>query len=205
MKECRRHGQSSSNVSFGLFELLNEEGMKYTDTVYNQMIEKYKKIASDFKTEVKARRAVLDPVNNMDDFDEWELSQEEITELFEKFKSVMGLESDFGFFRDNDEEYGRYSEHMDAVTLPLCIGCYNESKIVEHMTHELYHALQYYAISRYLFNESFWLYNYYSNNYSLRNSLICVWKRIPGDCNQDSICKQNSKEKNIKNIVTFYI
>ena len=146
MKECRRHGQSSSNVSFGLFELLNEEGMKYTDTVYNQMIENCKKIASDFKTEVKARRAVLDPVNNMDDFDEWELSQEEITELFEKFKSVMGLESDFGFFRDNDEEYGRYSELMDAVTLPLCIGCYNESKIVEHMTHELYHALQYYAI-----------------------------------------------------------
>ena len=61
MKECRRHGQSSSNVSFGLFELLNEEGMKYTDTVYNQMIENCKKIASDFKTEVKARRAVLDP------------------------------------------------------------------------------------------------------------------------------------------------
>lgn len=120
--------------------------MVYTKEVYTEMIERCKSIASDFMKTVTAKRAPLDPVNNEDDIDEFEISQEEIIALFEQFKQEMGLESEIGFFRDNDEEYGRYSEHMDAVSLPLCIGCYPGRKIVEHMTHELFHAFQYAAI-----------------------------------------------------------
>lgn len=120
--------------------------MKYTDAQYNQMVERCKKIASVFINHWAAKRAPLDTMNNIDDVDEYEVSQEEIEELFEQFKETMGLECELGFFGDNEVEDGRYSEHMDAVTLPLCIGCYNERKIVEHMTHELYHAFQYAAI-----------------------------------------------------------
>ncbi len=120
--------------------------MRYTEEVYTKMIEECKKIADDFIKEISARRAVLDLENNMEDIDKWELAQEEISELFDKFKTVMGLDSRLGFFRDNDEEDGRYSEDSDAVILPLCIGSYNEREIVEHMTHELYHAFQYAAI-----------------------------------------------------------
>lgn len=120
--------------------------MMYTEDVYANMIVECRKIATDFIKGVSDRRAVLDLANNIDDLDEWELAQEEIAELFDKFKSVMGLESSLRFFRDNDEEYGQYCEDSDAVILPMCIGCYNERDIVEHMTHELYHAFQYSAI-----------------------------------------------------------
>ena len=122
--------------------------MVYTKEVYTEMIERCKRIASDFIENVAAKRAPLDPVNNVDDIDEFEVSQEEIIDLFERFKQEMCLESEIGFFRDNDEEYGRYSEHMDAVSLPLCIGCYPGRKIVEHMMHELFHAFQYAAICK---------------------------------------------------------
>ena len=118
----------------------------YTEKVYAEMVKKCKDIASDFINAVSAKRQNLDPVNNADDIDEFEVPLDEIIALFEKFKQTMGLKCEIGFFRDNDEEYGRYSEHMDAVSLPLCIGCYNGRKIVEHMTHELYHAFQYVAI-----------------------------------------------------------
>lgn len=120
--------------------------MVYTEETYANMVERCKSIASEFIEAVATKRASLDPVNNADDIDEFEVSQEEIIDLFKQFKQAMGLECEIGFFRDNDEEYGRYSEHMDAVSLPLCIGCYNGRKIIEHMMHELFHAFQYAAI-----------------------------------------------------------
>lgn len=120
--------------------------MKYTEEAYANMIDACKNIASEFMQPLAAKRALLDPVNNIDDIDLFEVSEDEIRELFNKFCDVMGLECELGFFRDNDEENGRYSEHTDAVVLPLCIGCYGGKKIVEHMTHELFHAFQYAAI-----------------------------------------------------------
>lgn len=120
--------------------------MVYTEEIYTKMVERCKSIASIFIETVAAKRAPLDPVNNENDIDEFEVSQDEILDLFEQFKLAMGLECEIGFFRDNEEEYGRYSEQMDAVSLPLCIGCYNGRKIVEHMMHELFHAFQYAAI-----------------------------------------------------------
>lgn len=120
--------------------------MVYTEETYSKMVERCKSIASVFIEVVAAKRASLDPVNNADDIDKFEVSQDEIIELFEQFKQVMGLECEIGFFCDNDEEYGRYSEQMDAISLPLCIGCYKGRKIIEHMMHELFHAFQYAAI-----------------------------------------------------------
>ena len=120
--------------------------MIYTKEIYEGMIGECKGIAAVFIKDVAARRSMLDPVNDIDDIDDWELAEEEIKELFEKFKTAMGLNCSLGFFRDNDVEHGKYGEDGDVVLLPLCIGCYKETEIVAHMTHELYHAFQYYSI-----------------------------------------------------------
>ena len=114
--------------------------MVYTKEIYEGMIGECKGIAAVFIKDVAARRSMLDPVNDIDDIDDWELAEEEIKELFEKFKTAMGLNCSLGFFRDNDVEHGKYGEDGDIVLLPLCIGSYKENEIVEHMTHELYHA-----------------------------------------------------------------
>lgn len=111
------------------------------------MISECKAIASDFKKKVIQQRTGLGPVINVDDIDEYEIGENDLVSLFERFKNVMGLRTTLGFFRDTDGEYGRYSEQNDAIYLPLCIGMYGEDAIIEHMTHELYHAFQYYAIS----------------------------------------------------------
>ncbi|UKK50348.1 hypothetical protein L6472_09980 [Prevotella sp. E13-17] len=120
--------------------------MKCTTIVYNQMIEDCKEIAIEFKRAVATERESLDPLNNEDDMEKMEVSADSLNDLFEKFKVVMGLNCKLDFFRDNDEEYGRYSEHNNAVYLPYCIGMDKENAIVEHMAHELYHAFQYAAI-----------------------------------------------------------
>lgn len=109
------------------------------------MVERCKAIAVEFKQQVLEQRANLDPMNE-DDIDDYGVSEEYIQSLFDRMKAEMHVKSELGFFRDNDEEYGRYCEHTDYVSLPLCINYYSESEIVEHMTHELYHAFQYCAI-----------------------------------------------------------
>ena len=120
--------------------------MIFTDDTYNHMIEVCKIISAEFKNDTALQRKGLDPLNNEDDIDKMEVSEDELANLFERFKSVMWLDCKLDFFRDNDGEYGRYSEHNNAVYLPYCIGFDDESAIVDHMTHELYHAFQYAAI-----------------------------------------------------------
>lgn len=120
--------------------------MKFTKGNYTKMTDRCKGIASAFIDAVSIKRALLDPENNIDDIDKFEVPQDEIIELFEQFRQAMGLKCELGFFRDNDEECGRYSEHMDAISLPLCIGYENGRIIVKHMMHELFHAFQYAAI-----------------------------------------------------------
>lgn len=119
--------------------------MIFTTEAYNQMVERCKAIAVKFKQQVLEQRENLDPMNE-DDIDDYGVSEENIQSLFDMLKAEMHVESELGFFRDNDEEYGRYCEHNDFVSLPLCINYYPEGEIVEHMTHELYHAFQYCAI-----------------------------------------------------------
>ena len=120
--------------------------MVYNKETYSQMIEACKRISAEFKKVIALKREGLDPLNNEDDIDKMEVSEDSLNNLFEKFKAVMGLNCKLDYFCDNDEEYGRYSEHNKAVYLPYCIGLDRESAIVEHMTHELYHAFQYAAI-----------------------------------------------------------
>ena len=135
---------SRRRITWGCFN--KSEAMKFSTVVYQQMIEDCKVIAIEFKMSVALKREGLDPLNNEDDIDNMEVSEDSRNNLFEKFKVVMGLNCKLDFFRDNDEEYGRYSEHNNAVYLPYCIGLDKENAIVEHMAHELYHAFQYAAI-----------------------------------------------------------
>ena len=109
------------------------------------MIERCKTVAVDFKQRGSAQRANLDTMNE-DDIDDFGVSESDSQTLFDRLRTEMHVESELDFFRDNDAEYGRYSEHSDCVSLPLCINYYSEGEIVEHMTHELYHAFQYCAI-----------------------------------------------------------
>ena len=120
--------------------------MLFTIEAYNKMVERCKAIAVEFKQRVAEQRASLISMKK-EDIDDFGVSEEEIQSLFDRLKAELNVESELGFFRDNDEEYGRYSEDNDFVALPLCINYFSEGEIVEHMAHELYHAFQYYAIS----------------------------------------------------------
>lgn len=119
--------------------------MLFTIEAYNKMVERCKAIAVEFKQMVAEQRASFNPMKE-DDIDGFGVSEEDIQSLFDKLKAELHVESELGFFRDNDEEYGRYCENNDLVSLPLCINYYPGGEIVRHMTHELYHAFQYCAI-----------------------------------------------------------
>ncbi len=114
-----------------------------TEQDYNRMIEGCKRIAVEFRKTVKQWRDNLD---NADENyqDEFGVLDEEIYNLFNRLKVTMELESNLNFFRDNDEEHGRYNESTDTILLPYCINYYSDEDIVKHMAHELYHAFQYF-------------------------------------------------------------
>lgn len=118
----------------------------FTTDEYNRMIADCKAIAAKFMEEVKLQRSTLDPLNSEDDIEQYEVSEKELRELFERFKVIMSLKTVLEFYRDNDKEKGKYNEHNDVVYLPYCIGFGDEKDMVEVMAHELFHAFQYYAI-----------------------------------------------------------
>lgn len=103
--------------------------MMFTKKVYKQMVERCKAIAIEFKQMVAEQRASFNPMKE-DDIDCFGVSEEDIQSLFDKLKAELHVESELGFFRDNDEEYGRYCENNDFVSLPLCINYSPEGEIV---------------------------------------------------------------------------
>lgn len=118
-----------------------------TEQDYNRMVEDCKRIAVDFKKTLKQSSENLDTTNE-NYLDEFGVSEEEIYTLFERLKNAMGVKSKLCFFRDNDEEHGRYNESTDTILLPCCICYYLVEDIVKHMAHELYHAFQYNVICK---------------------------------------------------------
>ena len=118
----------------------------YTPERYQQMLDECRQIVQEFYLWCSSNIPTYDSDNPDCDIEDCALSEERFDQFFSDLCQTMDVHPSKGHFRDNDYEYGKYSEQKNNVLFPYCIYYYTPQQIASAVCHELYHAFRYKAI-----------------------------------------------------------
>ena len=118
----------------------------YTPERYQQMVDECRQIVQEFYLWCSSNVPTYDPDDPEFDIDDCAVSEERFDQFFSDLCNALDVHPSKWHFRDNDYEYGKYSEQNNNVLFPYCIYYDTPYNIASSVCHELYHAFQYRAI-----------------------------------------------------------